>query len=63
MLTAKGFELTPRESTEKYGIAKLMVKPFSPRELLRTVEELLAAQAEGQDNQSAAHAETGARRS
>ena len=42
MLTAKGFELSPAESTEKYGIAKLMVKPFSPRELLRTVEQLLA---------------------
>lgn len=41
MLTAKGFELTPAESTEKYGILKLMVKPFSPRELLRTVEKLL----------------------
>jgi DNA-binding response OmpR family regulator len=43
MLTAKGFELSPAESTEKYGIVKLMVKPFSPRELLRTVEEILAA--------------------
>lgn len=41
MLTAKGYELSA-ESTEKYGIARLMVKPFSPRELLRTVEQLLA---------------------
>ncbi|HEV2972173.1 MAG TPA: response regulator [Pirellulales bacterium] len=39
MLTAKGFELSPAESTEKYGLFKLMVKPFSPRELLRTVEQ------------------------
>ena len=45
MLTAKGYELSPAESTEKYGIAKLMVKPFSPRELLRTVEHILAEQA------------------
>jgi two-component system, OmpR family, alkaline phosphatase synthesis response regulator PhoP len=41
MLTAKGYEL-PKESTEQYGIAKLMVKPFSPRELLKTVEQVLA---------------------
>jgi two-component system, OmpR family, alkaline phosphatase synthesis response regulator PhoP len=41
MLTAKGFELTAAESTEKYGISKLMVKPFSPRELLRTIEQIL----------------------
>ena len=41
MLTAKGFELSAAESTEKYGLAKLMIKPFSPRELLRTVEQIL----------------------
>ncbi|HEV3416730.1 MAG TPA: response regulator [Pirellulales bacterium] len=41
MLTAKGFELSPAESTEKYGLFKLMVKPFSPRELLRNVEQVL----------------------
>jgi two-component system, OmpR family, alkaline phosphatase synthesis response regulator PhoP len=41
MLTAKGYELSPAESTEKYGISKLMVKPFSPRELLRTIEQIL----------------------
>ena len=35
MLTAKGFELSPPRALEKYGIAKLMAKPFSPRELLR----------------------------
>jgi two-component system alkaline phosphatase synthesis response regulator PhoP len=49
MLTAKGFELTAAESTEKYGISKLMVKPFSPRELLRTVEQILG------DRQLTAH--------
>ncbi len=41
MLTAKGCELSAAESTEKYGLAKLMIKPFSPRELLRTVEQIL----------------------
>jgi two-component system alkaline phosphatase synthesis response regulator PhoP len=45
MLTAKGFELSPAESTEKYGLAKLMIKPFSPRELLRTVEQVLSVEA------------------
>jgi two-component system, OmpR family, alkaline phosphatase synthesis response regulator PhoP len=44
MLTAKGFELSPAESTEKYGISKLMVKPFSPRELLRNIEQILTDQ-------------------
>ena len=48
MLTAKGFELSPAESTEKYGIAKLMVKPFSPRELLRNVEQILGRSANRQ---------------
>jgi two-component system, OmpR family, alkaline phosphatase synthesis response regulator PhoP len=41
MLTAKGFELSAAESTEKYRLAKLMIKPFSPRELLRNVEQIL----------------------
>jgi two-component system, OmpR family, alkaline phosphatase synthesis response regulator PhoP len=54
MLTAKGFELTAAESTEKYGISKLMVKPFSPRELLRTVEQILG------DRQLAANRQTSA---
>jgi two-component system, OmpR family, alkaline phosphatase synthesis response regulator PhoP len=46
MLTAKGFELSPAESTEKYGLAKLMIKPFSPRELLRNVEQILGGPSE-----------------
>ncbi len=46
MLTAKGFELSPAESTEKYGLAKLMIKPFSPRELLRNVEQILGSSCE-----------------
>jgi DNA-binding response OmpR family regulator len=41
MLTAKGFELTHRELAERWGIAALLSKPFSPREILRCVEQVL----------------------
>ena len=43
MLTAKGYEFAQDEVTSKFGIAVVMTKPFSPRELLRTVEQTLAA--------------------
>jgi two-component system, OmpR family, alkaline phosphatase synthesis response regulator PhoP len=38
MLTAKGFELSPEELAEKWGVTAVIAKPFSPRELLRLVE-------------------------
>jgi CheY-like chemotaxis protein len=41
MLTAKGFELTYAELADKLGIAALLSKPFSPREILRCVEQVL----------------------
>jgi DNA-binding response OmpR family regulator len=41
MLTAKGFELSYRELAEKYKVKGLIAKPFSPRELLQTVNRLL----------------------
>lgn len=44
MLTAKGFEITGQVQAE-LGISRLMSKPFSPRELLEAVTELLAASA------------------
>ncbi len=44
MLTAKGFEITDQVQAE-LGISRLMSKPFSPRELLEAVTELLAASA------------------
>jgi len=41
MLTAKGFEIAHREATSRWGIIAILAKPFSPRELLRYVEEVL----------------------
>ena len=41
MLTAKGFELSHEEMNEKYGIAAIVSKPFSPRKLLEQVESIL----------------------
>jgi DNA-binding response OmpR family regulator len=43
MLTGKGFELPIDELKEKYGLLGVIAKPFSPRELLHTVEATLAA--------------------
>lgn len=42
MLTAKGYELEPDLIRGELGIAELNVKPFSPRELLQTVESVLS---------------------
>ena len=41
MLTAKGFELPREELIEQWSVTALIAKPFSPRELLRCVEETL----------------------
>ncbi len=41
MLTAKGFELSPDEMAQKWNVLAIIAKPFSPRDLLRRVEELL----------------------
>lgn len=40
MLTARGYHLEPSD-TEQSGILKMLSKPFSPRQLLSTVEEVL----------------------
>ena len=44
MLSAKGFELSAEEIREQFGIVVLLPKPFSPRELVRCVEEILEKQ-------------------
>ncbi len=44
MLTARGYELEPAD-TEQSGILRMLSKPFSPRHLLSTVEEVLAGAA------------------
>jgi CheY-like chemotaxis protein len=40
MLTARGYHLEPGD-TEQSGILRMLSKPFSPRQLLTTVEEVL----------------------
>ena len=40
MLTARGYHLEPRD-TEQSGILRMLSKPFSPRQLLTTVNEIL----------------------
>jgi CheY-like chemotaxis protein len=44
MLTARGYHLEPRD-TEQSGILRMLSKPFSPRHLLSTVNEVLAGKA------------------
>jgi DNA-binding response OmpR family regulator len=40
MLTARGYDLEPGD-TEQSGILRMLSKPFSPRQLLTTVNEVL----------------------
>jgi len=40
MLTARGYQLEPAD-TEQSGILRMLSKPFSPRQLLATVNEVL----------------------
>lgn len=40
MLTARGYQLEPAD-TEKNGILTMISKPFSPRQLLATVNDVL----------------------
>ena len=44
MLTAKGFELPHDELADKWNVMALFAKPFSPRELLQRVDEVLGEQ-------------------
>ncbi len=41
MLTAKGFELSEEELAAQWQVKRLISKPFSPRELLAIVQEVL----------------------
>lgn len=40
MLTAKGFELQLARAVEDCGVLAVIAKPFSPRELLQTVQRI-----------------------
>jgi two-component system alkaline phosphatase synthesis response regulator PhoP len=42
MLSARGYHLE-KDDTEQSGILRMISKPFSPRQLLATVDEILAA--------------------
>ena len=46
MLTARGYHLEPQD-TEQSGILKMLSKPFSPRQLLATVNEVLESNGKG----------------
>lgn len=47
MLTARGFELLEQsKEVSELGLAAMMVKPFSPRELVLKVYEILGLEAE-----------------
>ena len=46
MLTARGYSLEPAD-TEQSGILRMLSKPFSPRHLLTTVNEVLEGKVEG----------------
>lgn len=41
MLTAKGFEISGDEAAAKWNIIAIIAKPFSPRELLQSVDRIL----------------------
>lgn len=41
MLTAKGFELPRDDLARQYNVLGVIAKPFSPRELLETIERVV----------------------
>ncbi len=41
MLTAKGYEISPEELAQQFNVIAVIAKPFSPRELLQSVDEIL----------------------
>jgi two-component system, OmpR family, alkaline phosphatase synthesis response regulator PhoP len=41
MLTAKGFELSHEDLARQWNVIAVMAKPFSPRELLQRVNEII----------------------
>lgn len=41
LLTAKGYEMDEAELQERLGVSALVVKPFSPKEVVQTVIRLL----------------------
>ena len=46
LLTAKGYDLARDQQAEQLGVAAILGKPFSPRELLALTESLLTGTAQ-----------------
>ncbi|MGA2066568.1 MAG: hypothetical protein ABSG86_16445 [Thermoguttaceae bacterium] len=46
MLTGKGFELSREEMAARWDVRDVLSKPFSPRELLQRVDEIVRERAE-----------------
>jgi len=51
MLTAKGLEISHQELSEQWNVTAVVGKPFSPRELLRRVEQILAETSPAEEQQ------------
>lgn len=45
MLTAKGYEMEPSEMLEQWGVLDVLAKPFSPRELVRQIKQIVGGAA------------------
>jgi CheY-like chemotaxis protein len=56
LLTAKGFEIDSGRLAEELRLSEVVFKPFSPRELLRSAENAIAAGAPVRPASSAADA-------
>jgi len=52
MLTAKGYELPSEELARQWNVMGVIPKPFSPRELLQTVEKILGGARQGEPTAS-----------
>ena len=52
MLTAKGYELSHQEMAEKWNVAAVIAKPFSPRELRQSVDSVFQEQDAGISQES-----------
>lgn len=59
LLTAKGYELNHNEIQSTLGVSYIMAKPFSPRELLRLVNQLVRPSHDTPGTQPAAGDSTG----
>ena len=52
MLTAKGFEATHLDLAQQCGVLAVLPKPFSPRELVRCIDNVLTSGTIGEESRS-----------